>query len=214
MVARGWPPRRRSPAEERLSRLKRAFRRNSNRAREAPSYRWMALAGVAALAGSAGVWAWASAVQQPPKVITPGAIAVQQPPTVITPGAITPSRILVLDGDTIRIDGRKPDVRLVGFNAPETSRAECKGERDLGEAATRRLQQLVNGGSLDLRYVACNCSPGTEGTQRCNYGRRCGVLKAGGRDVGSILVAEKLAAPFHCSGTSCPRTPRPWCRGN
>jgi micrococcal nuclease len=159
----------------------------------------VALAGLAALAGFAGVWTWASAVQQPTKVITAG--------------AITPSRILVLDGDTIRIDGRKPDVRLVGLNAPETSRAECKGERDLGEAATRRLQQIVNGSALDLRYVACNCPPGTEGTERCNYGRRCGVLKANGRDVASILIAEKLAVPFHCSGTSCPPTPRPWCRG-
>jgi endonuclease YncB( thermonuclease family) len=132
----------------------------------------------------------------------------------ITPGEIPPSRILVLDGDTIRIDGRKPDIRLVGFNAPETSRAQCKAERDLGNAATRRLQQLVNGGALDLRSVACNCTPGTEGTERCNYGRRCGVLKVDGRDVGSILIDEKLAVPFHCSGTSCPPTPRPWCRGN
>jgi endonuclease YncB( thermonuclease family) len=199
MVARGWPPRRRSPAEERLFRLKWAFRRVSNRARAAPRYSLVALAGLAALAGFAGVWTWASAVQQPTKVISAG--------------AIIPSRILVLDGDTIRIDGRKPDVRLVGLNAPETSRAECKGERDLGEAATRRLQQIVNGSALDLRYVACNCPPGTEGTERCNYGRRCGVLKANGRDVASILIAEKLAVPFHCSGTSCPPTPRPWCRG-
>jgi endonuclease YncB( thermonuclease family) len=125
---------------------------------------------------------------------------------------MTPSRIFVLDGDTIRIDGGKPDVRLVGFNAPETYRAQCKAERDLGETATRRLRQLVNGGALDLRYVACNCPPASEGTDSCNYGRRCGVLKANGRDVGSILIAEGLAVPFHCSGTSCPPTPRPWCR--
>jgi hypothetical protein len=36
---------------------------------------------------------------------------------------ISPDRICVLDGDTIRIDGQKPD-GLVGFNAPETWRAK------------------------------------------------------------------------------------------
>jgi hypothetical protein len=38
------------------------------------------------------------------------------------------------------------------------------------------------------------------------------VLKANGRDVGSILIAEGLAVPFHCRGTGCPPTSRPWCQ--
>jgi hypothetical protein len=38
------------------------------------------------------------------------------------------------------------------------------------------------------------------------------VLKANGRDVGSILISEGLAVPFHCRGTGCPPTPRPWCQ--
>jgi endonuclease YncB( thermonuclease family) len=45
---------------------------------------------------------------------------------------IATSRIHVLDGDTIRIDRHKPDVRLVNFNAPETWRAKCSAERALG----------------------------------------------------------------------------------
>jgi hypothetical protein len=64
---------------------------------------------------------------------------------------------------------------------------------------------------LDFVFVACACSPDTEGTPACNYGRRCGTLKAAGRDVGEILIEDKLAVPFVCGKTHCPKTPRPWC---
>jgi endonuclease YncB( thermonuclease family) len=94
---------------------------------------------------------------------------------------IASGRVHVLDGDTIRVDGRRPDVRLVGFNAPETTRAQCAAEGDLGEVAARRLRALVAGGGLDLQFVPCSCAPGTEGTPNCNYGRRCGILQARGR---------------------------------
>jgi endonuclease YncB( thermonuclease family) len=124
---------------------------------------------------------------------------------------IDASDIRVIDGDTIRIHHQRPDVRLVGFNAPETRGARCEAEAELGARATRRLRDLVRAGNLDFQFVPCACRPGTEGTRACNYGRRCGTLKAGGRDVGAILIAEGLAAPFQCGPTRCPRTPSPWC---
>ena len=49
----------------------------------------------------------------------------------------------VVDGDTIWLHHQKPDVRLVGFNAPETRRAQCDFERGLGGKATARLRDLV-----------------------------------------------------------------------
>jgi hypothetical protein len=68
------------------------------------------------------------------------------------------------------------------------------------------------------------CQDGVSGTEcaNSNYktlrendgrlrGRDCGTLKSNGRDVGAILIEEKLAAPFICGATSCPKTPRPWC---
>jgi endonuclease YncB( thermonuclease family) len=125
---------------------------------------------------------------------------------------ITPDEIRVIDGDTIRLQHQKPDVRLVGFNAPETRRALCDAERDLGGKATARLRDLVRSSKLDFEFVACSCSPGTEGTPVCNYGRRCGTLKANGRDVGAILISENLAVPFACGQTRCPPTPKPWCK--
>ena len=119
--------------------------------------------------------------------------------------------VRVIDGDTIRVYHKQPNVRLVGFNAPETCRAACDAERELGAKATRRVRDLVRDGNLDFEFVACSCPPRTEGTSACNYGRRCGTLKANGRNVGAILIAEGLAVPFQCGETRCPKTPRPWC---
>lgn len=133
---------------------------------------------------------------------------------VITPAAaepIAPQDVRVIDGDTIRVQHKRPDVRLVGFNAPETRRALCEAEAEQGARATRRLRELVDAGNLDFRFVPCSCRPGTEGTDACNFGRRCGRLMANGRDVGAILIREGLAAQFTCAAISCPRLPRPWC---
>jgi endonuclease YncB( thermonuclease family) len=124
---------------------------------------------------------------------------------------IDTSDIRVIDGDTIRVYHAQPNVRLVGFNAPETRHAACLGEFELGSRATRRLRALVREGNLDFEYVKCSCPDATQGTPQCNYGRDCGTLKSNGRDVGAILIEEGLAVPFVCGATHCPRTPRPWC---
>ena len=117
--------------------------------------------------------------------------------------------ISVVDGDTIRIDGRL--TRLTGFNAPETWKPNCAAERRLGEAATARLRQLVAGGEARFASLRCACRPGTEGTMNCNYGRACGSLQVDGRDVGDILISEGLAVRYVCGTTGCPPSPRPWC---
>ena len=117
--------------------------------------------------------------------------------------------VSVVDGDTIRIGDRL--TRLVGFNAPETWKPNCDAEQRLGEAATRRLRQLVAGGDVRFASVHCACRPGTEGTPDCNYGRSCGSLTIDGRDVGSTLISEGLAVRYSCGRTGCPPPPRPWC---
>jgi endonuclease YncB( thermonuclease family) len=124
---------------------------------------------------------------------------------------IDPSDIRVIDGDTIRVYHQQPNVRLVGFNAPETRNAACQTEFELGSKATGRLRDLVKAGNLDFTYIRCSCPSGTEGTFGCNYGRDCGTLRSNGKDVGEILIAEGLAVRFVCGATHCPKTPRPWC---
>ncbi|WP_121632704.1 SH3 domain-containing protein [Tropicibacter alexandrii] len=123
------------------------------------------------------------------------------------------SDVRVIDGDTVDIRGMTANVRLVGFNAPETWRPSCTAERQIGERPTVRLGQLVRGAaSIEFQRVPCACQPGTEGTDRCNFGRFCGSLYVDGQDVGRILIAEGLAEPFRCGRTSCPPRPQPWCR--
>ena len=117
----------------------------------------------------------------------------------------------VTDGDTIRINGERKGTRLVGFNAPETREPGCAEERALGNKAKARLRQLVSKGRLTLERVQCACRQGTEGTDRCNYGRSCAILRVDDRDVGEILISEGLAAQFVCGATTCPSTPKPWC---
>ena len=65
--------------------------------------------------------------------------------TSINAEPINPADVHVIDGDTVRVHHKKPDVHLVGFNAPETRRALCEAERELGAKATRRLRDLVRG---------------------------------------------------------------------
>ncbi|WP_018447859.1 thermonuclease family protein [Rhizobium gallicum] len=119
----------------------------------------------------------------------------------------------VTDGDTVHVVGEAAGTRLVGFNTPEKFSPQCEYERQQGERASARLRELVAHGSARLTKVACACAPGTEGTKKCNHGRYCGTLLVDGKDVGSILISEGLAVPFVCGRTSCPPTPRPWCKG-
>jgi endonuclease YncB( thermonuclease family) len=126
--------------------------------------------------------------------------------------SIDPTDIWVIDGDTIRIHHQPPNVRLVGLNAPEIHNASCPAEAELGAKATRRLRELVRAGGLEFEYVRCSCPEGTQGSFACNWGRSCGSLRANGQDVGTTLIAERLAVPFVCGSTRCPATPRPWCR--
>ena len=126
------------------------------------------------------------------------------------PRQATRLAISVIDGDTISVIG-KPNVRLVGCDAPETgTQAKCSQERELAKQATTRLSELVAKGPVQLTYVRCSCPEETQGTSACNHGRDCGKLSVGGRDACSILVAEGLAHILVCGLTSCP-SQRSWC---
>lgn len=92
----------------------------------------------------------------------------------------------VVDGDTIWFDGEK--VRLLGIDTPETNPPRCAYEGELGAAATRRLRELLDGGTITLRRG--------DAPDRDRYGRLLRHVDVDGRDVGSILIAEGLARPY------------------
>ena len=127
------------------------------------------------------------------------------------PQALASHEVQVIDGDTIRVRGHDRDIRLIGFNTPETVRAHCDVERERGYAAMRRLRALIDSTGLELQSVPCACAPNTEGTEACNFGRRCGILRANGWDVSERLIAEGFAVRYACSSASCPPPRRPWC---
>ncbi|WP_261332223.1 thermonuclease family protein [Rhizobium leguminosarum] len=84
----------------------------------------------------------------------------------------------VTDGDTVHIAGERAGTRLIGFNTPEKFSPQCEYERKLGERASSRLRELVKSPNLQLTKVSCACPAGSEGTDACNHGRSCGVLKS------------------------------------
>jgi endonuclease YncB( thermonuclease family) len=128
-------------------------------------------------------------------------------------GAYSANSISVVDGDTISIRGGGSNVRLVGFNTPETWKPTCQAELNIGRKATARLKLLIKQSqSIVFKRVACACKPGTEGTSQCNYGRQCGLLFIDGTDVGTTLIKENLAVPYRCGATSCPRRANAWCQ--
>jgi endonuclease YncB( thermonuclease family) len=118
----------------------------------------------------------------------------------ILPGSAEPiaaASVTVIDGDTIRLDDGRPNIRLVGFDAPETgSRAQCPSEQALGHRATMRLRELIAGGGVDLQPVDCACRPGTAATLKCNYGRSCAVLVIRSKDASAVLISEGLARAY------------------
>ena len=99
----------------------------------------------------------------------------------------------VVDGDTLWLGGEK--IRVADIDAPETHPARCASEQALGDQATRRLQQLLNGGAVSLQAID---------RDRDKYGRKLRIVLVNGRSVGDRLVDEGLARPY-AGGR------RPWC---
>lgn len=56
---------------------------------------------------------------------------------------------VAIDGDTVRAP-YGVTYRLEGYDAPETRFAQCDYERELGERATRRLEELMSKGRVRL----------------------------------------------------------------
>lgn len=94
----------------------------------------------------------------------------------------------VVDGDTVRIDGKR--IRLADVDAPEPT-GRCVGERILAAKAAGRLAELLAPGDYDI-------VPGdpSDGRLTDRYGRALAVISVDGVSVGATLVQEGLARPW------------------
>lgn len=90
----------------------------------------------------------------------------------------------VIDGDTIKLGSRK--VRIIGIDAPETHPSNCAEEARLGEAATAKLQTLLNQGPFEMVGRSFN--------DRDRYGRGLRALSRVRSDGGTQSIAEDMRA--------------------
>lgn len=88
----------------------------------------------------------------------------------------------VVDGDTIWMGGVK--IRIADIDAPETHPSRCAEEARLGDAATLRLQGLLNAGPV--RLAAAD-------RDEDRYGRKLRIVMRGQTSLGDVLVGEGLA---------------------
>ena len=91
----------------------------------------------------------------------------------------------VVDGDTIYLEGQK--IRIAGIDAPETHDYDCPEELMLGDRATDRLQELLNGGAVTLTSID---------RDEDVYGRKLREVAVDGSDVGDTLISEGLARAY------------------
>lgn len=143
--------------------------------------------GVSALIGNARpfllfgllVWLWGSNTG----VIEPIGLVATAPErisaTFVRCGRSTDTACVV-DGDTFRLGQRR--IRIIGIDAPETHPARCAEEARLGEAATTRLQQLLNAGSFEM--------VGSRADLTDRYGRELRSLWRDGHSIGDRLREE------------------------
>lgn len=109
--------------------------------------------------------------------------------------------LVAIDGDTVKCDGIS--MRLLGdgapfvsgVDAPETSRARCNAERELGEQSRQRLSELLQ-----------NISAVEDSGVRDPFDRPLvRVRLADGRTAGAVLIAEGLATEW------VPKYNATWC---
>jgi len=91
----------------------------------------------------------------------------------------------VVDGDTLWLGGEK--IRVADIDAPETHPARCAEEQALGDRATQRLRQLLNGGAVSLEPID---------RDEDRHGRKLRIVLVDGRSVGDTLVDEGLARRY------------------
>ena len=96
----------------------------------------------------------------------------------------TPDKTCLVDGDTLWLDGE--NIRLKDFDTPEPQSSICGGdaEKALAHQASARMLELLNDNEWTIERF---------GLDSTRSKRRLATIRIGGRDVGDILIEERLA---------------------
>ena len=92
----------------------------------------------------------------------------------------------VIDGDTFKLGDRK--IRIIGIDAPETHPPRCAEEAAKGEAATARLQALLNKGPFEM--------VGSRADLTDRYSRDLRTITRDGRSIADQLREEGLVRRY------------------
>ena len=87
----------------------------------------------------------------------------------------------IVDGDTVEVDcgGGVDRVRLMGFDTPESFRAQCSSEAARALAAERFLTgEIARARVVDFAFQG-----------RDRFDRRLAVMRVDGRDIADVMVA-------------------------
>ncbi len=94
----------------------------------------------------------------------------------------------VVDGDTIKVacSESQGNVRLVGFDTPETYQPRCDAEKRLGQQAKGALEKLLRTAhQIDLKRTGID-----------KYGRVLARVYVDGVDIAKPMIAQGLAVPY------------------
>ncbi|MES3151211.1 thermonuclease family protein [Sphingomonas faeni] len=91
----------------------------------------------------------------------------------------------MVDGDTFWMAGTK--IRIADIDTPETHPPRCAREARLGQAATVKMQALLNAGPFTLTPIKRDVD---------RYGRKLRIVERGGESLGAMLVRHGLARHY------------------
>ncbi|MCM2294797.1 thermonuclease family protein [Allorhizobium sp. BGMRC 0089] len=105
-----------------------------------------------------------------------------------------PVTFKVWDGDTFTIvaTGLKEKIRVYNIDAPEID-GKCQWEIDTAQRAKNRLADLIKGQTVTLKHHGMDL-----------YHRTLANVLVDGRDIGDVLVSERLARAWDGAR-------HPWC---